>query len=100
MSSEAFSGECIVAVADEQVSCEMEGGQVILNLADGVYYELDGVGARIWELLQEPRPVNALRDAIVAEYDVDPAECERDLRDLLAGLASHGLIRTDEGANP
>ena len=47
MSSEAFSGECIVAVADEQVSCEMEGGQVILNLADGVYYELDGVGARI-----------------------------------------------------
>jgi len=31
---------------------------------------------------------------------VDPAECERDLRDLLADLASHGLIRTDDAANP
>lgn len=100
MSSESFSGDCIVAVTDEQVSCEMEGGQVILNLADGVYYELDGVGARIWELLQEPRSVDALRDAIVAEYEVESAECERDLRDLLADLARYGLIRTGDAANP
>lgn len=90
-----FAGDCVVTAAEEQVSCEMEEGQVILNLTNGVYYELDGVGARIWELLQEPRKVDVLRDIIVEEYDVDAGECERDLKDLLADLAKHGLVRTD-----
>jgi len=100
VSNASFSGECIVSAADEQVSCAMEGGQVILNLANGVYYELDGVGARIWELLQEPRSVSALQEAIVAEYEVDAAECEQDLQELLADLASHGLIRTGDATAP
>jgi Coenzyme PQQ synthesis protein D (PqqD) len=50
------------------------------------------VGARIWELVQTPRRVGELRDRIVAEYDVEPPEAERDLLDLLADLARRGLV--------
>ena len=99
VSIEAFQGDCVVTAADDQVSCEMEGGQVILNLENGVYYELDGVGARIWELLQEPRKVDVLRDVVMDEYDVELGQCERDLKDLLADLASHGLIRIDNATS-
>ncbi len=69
---------------------------VILNLADGVYYGLEGVGARIWSLLQHPISVAAIRDALVAEYDVEPERCDRDLRALLGDLAARGLIEVRE----
>ncbi len=70
---------------------------VILSLRDGVYYGLEDVGARIWQLLQRPIAVSAIRDALVAEYDVEPERCGRDLRALLRDLAGRGLIEVRGG---
>ena len=84
--------DSVVVAARDQVSTRLEGEAVILNLADQVYYGLDGVGARVWELLREPRPVRALVDAVTAEYDVDRETAERDLLDLLEELAARKLV--------
>jgi hypothetical protein len=69
---------------------------VILSLKAGVYYGLEGVGARIWSLLQRPITVSAIRDALVVEYEVDPDRCGRDLADLLKDLAARGLVEVRE----
>ena len=76
----------------DEVSCTVEGEVVILNFADEVYYGLDGVGARVWELLGEPRTLAELRDAVTAEYEVDAATVEADLRELLEDLATRRLV--------
>lgn len=81
-----------VAAARDQVSVEVEGEAVILSLADGVYYGLDPVGARVWQLMEQPRTVAELRDAVVAEWEVDAPTAERDLLALLADLAARGLV--------
>jgi hypothetical protein len=81
-----------VAAARDQVSVEVEGEAVILSLADGVYYGLDPVGARVWQLMEQPRTVAELRDAVVAEWEVDAPTAERDLLALLADLAGRGLV--------
>lgn len=81
-----------VAAARDQVSVEVEGEAVILSLADGVYYGLDPVGARVWQLMEQPRTVAELRDAVVAEWEVDAPTAERDLLELLADLAARGLV--------
>jgi hypothetical protein len=82
-----------VAAARDQVSVEVDGEAVILSLADGVYYGLDPVGARVWGMMeQQPRTVAELRDAVVAEWEVDAPTAERDLLDLLADLAARGLV--------
>ena len=81
-----------VAAARDQVSVEVEGEAVILSLADGVYYGLDPVGARVWRMMEQPRTVAELRDAVVAEWEVDAPTAERDLLDLLAELAARGLV--------
>ena len=81
-----------VAAARDQVSVEVDGEAVILNLADGVYYGLDPVGARVWALMEQPRTVAELVDAVVAEWEVDAPTAERDLLDLLADLAERGLV--------
>lgn len=84
--------QTIVAAAREQVSCDLDGEAAILNLKSGVYYGLDPVGARVWSLIQEPQTVDSIRDALVEEYDVEPARCLSDLLDLLEELAEEGLL--------
>lgn len=89
-----------VRVADDQVSCELDGEAAILELKQGVYYGLNPVGATVWALISKPRTVAELKRAVLEQYDVTPEQCERDLLELLGELAERGLIRveTDEGA--
>ena len=94
-----LSKESIVVVSGDQVSSDLAGEVVMLSLKDGAYYGLDEVGARIWNLIQQPRSVNAVRDAILEEYDVAPECCERDLLALLGDLESAGLIEVRHAAS-
>ena len=54
----------VVVAAAEQVSCPLGEEAAILNLKNSVYYGMNPVGARIWELLKQPRSVGELRDAL------------------------------------
>ena len=81
-----------IVASKDQVSCDLAGEAAILGLKNGVYYGLDTVGARIWNLIQTPVLVSAVRDAILQEYDVEAERCERDLLDLLQKLAEQGLL--------
>lgn len=90
--SERMSNDTIVVAAEDQVSSDLGGEVAILDLKVGVYYGLDEVGARVWELIQEPKSVGDVRDVLVEEYDVAPERCERDLFALLERLAERGLI--------
>lgn len=90
----------VVAAARDQVSARVEGEFVILNLADEVYYGLDGVGARVWELISEPRAVSEVAAAIAAEYEVDPETAERDLLALLEELAGRKLVAVHDPSAP
>ena len=93
-----ISPEAVVIAARDQVSADLEGEAVILGLADGVYYGLDGVGARIWELLAQPRTAAELHGAITAEYDVDADTAWRDLSSLLAELSDRRLVEISPAA--
>lgn len=92
------SGSTVVA-SPRQVSTDVEGEAVILNFDEGVYYGLDKVGARAWELLREPLTVAELRDRLVAEYEVEPNRCEADLRALLSELCQAGLVEVADAGS-
>lgn len=81
----------IVALPD-LLANEFDGEVVVLNLRDGVYYGLEDVGARIWQLLQQPITVEGICQVLVAEYDVEPDRCRRDVRALVGDLAARGLV--------
>jgi hypothetical protein len=91
--SDAINLSSMVVAATDQVSSELqEGDTAILNLKDGVYYGLNSVGSRIWNLIQSPKSVMELRDTLLAEYEVDAEVCTRELIDLLENLSSKKLI--------
>jgi Coenzyme PQQ synthesis protein D (PqqD) len=84
-------------VAADQVSCELDGEAAILNLTSGAYHGLDPIGATVWSLIASPIAVGEIVDAIIAQYDVNRARCERDLLALLAKLDERGLIQIGDG---
>jgi len=93
-----ISKDTIVVASKDQVSSDLAGEVVTLNLKNGTYYGLDEVGARVWSLIQQPCAVGTIRDAILAEYEVEPERCEHDLLALLQDLENAGLIEVDNAA--
>ena len=90
--STTISDHSVVVVTKDQVSCDLAGEAAILNIKSGVYYGLNPVGARIWDLMQQPRKVAEIQDEITNEYEVEPERCARDLVALLEKLFAEGLI--------
>jgi hypothetical protein len=93
-----LSGRSVVVAAKEQVSCELGGEAAILGLANGIYYGLDLIGAKVWTLLQQSRSIDEIRDALLREYEVEPERCQSDLLALLERLRAEGLIEVRNGS--
>ncbi|RWE38239.1 MAG: PqqD family protein [Mesorhizobium sp.] len=89
--------DCVSATKDA-VACEFGEGLALLNLKSNIYYSLNGVGAFIWDLIQEPKPVADIRSAVLARYNVDAERCKADVDALLKGLAENGLARLEHEA--
>ena len=82
----------LVAAAKEHIGCNLGEEEVILNLASGVYYGLNSVGSRIWELVQKPITVGEIVGTVLNEYGVDRTACEDAISKFLKELADHGLL--------
>jgi hypothetical protein len=90
--NDLICGASRVVVTPNQVSSDLSGEAVILNLQSGTYYGLNAVGASVWNLIQSPKTVDQLREALLEEYEVEPEDCDRDLHQLLEDLHNVGLI--------
>jgi hypothetical protein len=54
---------------------------------------LDSTGALIWSCLHRPVRIDAVCEALAAEFDIGPAECEPDVIEFLRDLIGKGLVR-------
>lgn len=90
--SAPLSLHTVVEAAPEQVSCPLGEESAILNLKNSVYYGVNPVGSRVWELLKQPKSISELRDVLLDEYDVDQERCVQDLLALLQKMRDEGLI--------
>lgn len=90
----------VVRASLQQMSAKLEGETVVLNFGDGMYYSMDEVGARIWELVQHPRTVADVHSTLLAEFDVEPERCRSDLLRLLEELRSLELLEIQHAVDP
>ncbi len=82
------------------VSCDMNGEKVVLNTASGIYFGLDGVGTRVWELLAGPHSLDELLDSLFDDYDVEKDVLKNDVAAFVGKLHEHGLISTVDKTTP
>jgi len=70
----------------------MAGETVVLDMKSGMYYGMGAVAALIWSILDEPRSLEEIQAAVLAEYDIDQESCERDVAAFVDALKSAGLV--------
>jgi hypothetical protein len=94
MHESPFSSARVVTATSEQLSSQLGDETVVLSLKTGVYYGLNPVGARVWELAQEGDvSLGEIRERILSEFDVTAEVIERDLAELIENLQAEGLIQ-------
>jgi hypothetical protein len=89
--------QSVITSAPDLTTAYLDGEAVILDLQSGQYYGLNEVGARIFNLVQEPRSVGDVIDQIVEEYAVETDQFKQDLLAFLESMAQRKLIKVENG---
>jgi hypothetical protein len=82
---------------DEIVARVLDGEAIMINLAKGIYYSLEGVGGRVWELLEDGTDVADIGAAICREFDVTSEHARADVERILCELQAENVVRPEPG---
>ena len=94
-----LTSSSVVVVSNNLTASNLGTETIVLNLDSGGYYGLNDVGVTVWNLIQNPKTVAEIRDVVLAEYEVEYEQCDRDLRQLIAELSSNGLVEVNNETN-
>lgn len=82
-----------VVASDQQVSCDVADESVLLSIQSSEYFGLNPVAASVWRLIQQPRRLMDVRNALMLEYtDVSAETCEAELLDFVRQLVTLALV--------
>ncbi|GAB3211852.1 lasso peptide biosynthesis PqqD family chaperone [Marinactinospora thermotolerans] len=87
----AENARALVRLHPEVSMADTDYGLVLLDRRDGRYWQLNSTGAEILRRLMDGEEVGAVAGFLAAEYEVDPAEAERDVRSLLDEIVGRGM---------
>jgi len=85
--------ESVVTQSPDLVGSSIESQTALMSVQNGAYYGLDAVGSRIWALIEAPRCVAAICDSLMAEYQVERTQCEKQALNFLQKLADADLLK-------
>ena len=81
-----------LAFAPDVVVQVIKGEALILKLQEEEVFSLNETGARVAQLIEEGRSLNAVIDTLTAEYETSRQDIEREVNDLVQALLSKGLV--------
>ena len=79
-------------ISEHVVVRDLDGESVLLNTASGLYFGLDRIGTRVWQLIEAHGNVDAIVRVLQDEYDADPQTLRADAEALIAALVEKRLI--------
>lgn len=82
-----------IVVSDEVLMQEVGDEVVLLDLAGELYFGLDPVGTRIWQLMPECESLQAIHARLCEEFDAPSALIGQDLLALVTQLCEAGLVK-------
>ena len=85
--------QCLEPLAEEVAAKVIDGEAILINLATGVYYSMDKVGALIWEMITGKHSLEEIVAAVVARYEVSQEQASGDIRRLGEELLQENLVK-------
>ena len=76
-----------------------EDGSVLINLQSGKVFSLNGVGAKVWTMLEQGASFDGVLDALSHEYNLASAELRNDLDVFIEDLAQKKLLKVTAGCD-
>lgn len=74
----------------------IDGEAVIITPRDGVMHTLNGVGTKVWAMLEKKPTFSELVDAVLESYQVKRDKVESDLGGFLQELLSKGMVELQD----
>jgi hypothetical protein len=84
--------EVSLAVNPTVVTRTMVDGAILMNAMNGDCYELNALGATVWEQIGRGVPLKGIVAALVERYDVGESKLGADVLRLVDDLAQHGIV--------
>jgi Coenzyme PQQ synthesis protein D (PqqD) len=78
----------------------LDNEAIMINLATGIYYSMDGVGGSIWKLIEAGHTLEGIVAATAARYDAAPEHVAQDVRRVAEELVREGLITVSDHEPP
>lgn len=75
-------------------------GEVIIRRSDGTFYRLSGVGALVWEMIQDSFALRDVTEHLAECYSVDSSRAERDVYRIVGQLIEEKLLIPKDGPLP
>jgi hypothetical protein len=75
---------------------EIGAESALLDLNNEHYFSLDDVGTRMWAVLVSAASIQEAQESLLREYEVETAQIQHDLYDLIQQLVQHDLLQLVE----
>ena len=82
-----------IRAKDSIISAELDNEAVLLNVETGIYFGIDAVGTRIWQLLESGSTADKIFAQLQEEYEVEPGVLRADLTEFLDLLQANELVQ-------
>lgn len=93
MSHDAVKLDSTIVRHSDIVFNQMDGETIMMSIDNGEYYGTNVMGSRIWDLLETPRTVSEIRDALLPDFDVTREQCEKDILAFLNRMESRNVVK-------
>jgi hypothetical protein len=85
--------DVLIRRGNELIEAEVNGEMVGLHVESGTCFGFNSTAYHIWRLIETPKSMAALCEALSQEYLVDLETCSDKVRPLLDDLAKRGLVQ-------
>lgn len=95
---EKIGPNSVITRSTSVIDSDIDGETVMMSLQAGQYFGLEGIGQRIWHLLESENRLQDICRRLMQEYEVSEAQCERDVRAFLTELLEQDIVAVREPA--
>ena len=65
---------------------------VMMSAESGAYLGLNGVGAKVWEIIDQPKALSDICEGLAREFETTPQACQPEVEAFLTELEARGAV--------
>ncbi len=77
---------------EKMIDASIDGETVMMSIEHGLYYGLDSVASKIWQLIEKPKSVANICYHLQQSYDINEQQCQQEVIGFLKKLNQNDII--------